>query len=269
MPESVVLDPNVATLLDNASETEFHIVLAVDGDTGANLPVVINSPIEITISQDSTYTFDPAVILAEATDNEGDSITKVKVIETIDRGSLSYGTAEVSVINEDVLPFANYDQLKYTPIPGQSGANYAKMTLQFLDDGEVARCWSEDVVIIFHVVGENVEPTVDDFEIEVEFGSTTVLIVDYFTQNYYDPELDPLGFVIIRSIPPPSLGKLQLSAVDVTPADLPLIIPAATIVAGELLYIDNDTYIGPDISTEVVPIAKTIEIDFKVLDNVT
>ena len=268
MGVSVVLDPNVHTVLDNNSSTAFKIMCIYDGVV-INNPPTFTSPIEITISADATYTFDPAVIVAALTDIEGDSIEKVKVIETVDKGLLTYGVPVITeIIDDDVADFSNYNLFRYTPITGQSGANYTKLTLQFKDDGDNPKCWSEDVVIIFHVVGANMEPTVDDHEIEVDWGSTTVLVSAYFTQNYYDPELDPLGHITINTIPVQSIGKLQLAAVDVTYDQLPLTVTAAQLAAGDLVYIDNNYYSGVGLTDERPPEGKTVPITFTVYDNV-
>ena len=258
MPESEVIDARIDTVVDNDTPTDFKIMCIYDGVI-VNNPPTFTSPIEITISADTTYTFDPAIITAALTDIEGDLLEKVKVIETVDKGTLTYGVPVITeVIDDDVIAFTNYNLLKYTPIVGQSRSNYTILTLQFKDDGDNPKCWSADVVIIFHVVGDNMEPTVDDHSIEIDYGVTATLTSAFFTQNYYDPELNPLGHIIIDTLPTRNEGKLTLSAADVDIGDLPLTVTAAQLAAGDLKYVDTGEII----------LEKEFNITFRVFDNV-
>jgi hypothetical protein len=258
MPESIVIDSEVNTLVDNDSTTAFHVMCIYDGVIVNNAPT-FTSPIEIIVNADTTYTFDPAVITAAMTDTEGDLLNKVKVIETISKGSLTYGVPVLAnVINNDVLSWANYNLLKFTPIAGQSGYNYTKLTLQFRDDGENPKCWSDDVVIIFHVLGDNMEPTVSDHTIEVAHGSLTTLTTEYFTQNYYDPELDPLGYITIDSLPSGNIGQILFSSVALTWADIPKTVTAAELLNGDLEFQDSGNFVT----------AREFDLDFTVYDNV-
>tara|TARA_R110000772_G_C13310332_1_gene440676 strand:- start:72228 stop:73007 length:780 start_codon:yes stop_codon:yes gene_type:complete len=258
MGVSVVIDSSIDTLVDNDSATAFKIMMIYDGVVVNNAPT-FTSPIEIIVNADTTYTFDPAVIIAAMTDVEADLLDKVKVIEAISKGTMTYGIPVLAnVINNDVLSWANFNLLKFTPIAGQSGYSYAKLTLQFRDDGENPKCWSDDVVIIFHVLGDNMEPTVSDHEIEVAHASTTTLTTAYFTQNYYDPELDPLGHIVIHNVPSGNIGSLLFASVALTWADMPKTITAAELLAGDLEFVDLGHFIT----------AKTFNLSFTVYDNV-
>lgn len=258
MAESRVIDANVNTVVDNDSPTDFHVMCIYDGVIVNNAPT-FDSPIDINVDADSIYTFDPAAILAAMTDIEGDSLNQVKVIESVDKGLLTYGDPTIAtVINGDVLSWANFANLRWAPIAGQSGFNYTTLTLRFRDDGENPKCWSDDVVIIFHVLGENYEPTVDDHTVEMDHGDTITLPAAFFTQNYYDPELDPLGWVIIHNLPSGNVGNLIFQSTAVTWADMPLTVTAAQLANGDLEYADGGVITG----------AKTININFTVYDNV-
>ena len=215
MPNTVVIDTAINTMTDNESSTDFSVMCIYEGVI-VNNPPVLTSPLDITVAVDGSYNLDPIVIAALVTDIEGDALSKMKVVSTVGVGSLKYtpptfGATPIPLINNDVVDFGNIENVKFTPIAGQDGFNYATLVLKFIDDGDSPRCWSNDLTIIFHVTGANQEPTVSDHTIEVDYGLTTVLTASFFTQNYLDPELDAFGHIIVHNIPSGNVGILQFN----------------------------------------------------------
>lgn len=264
MPNTVVIDTAINTMTDNESSTDFSVMCIYEGVI-INNPPVLTSPLDITVAVDGSYNLDPVVIAALVTDIEGDVLSKMKVVSTVGVGSLTYTPTvtvitptPVPLIDNDVVDFGNIEHVKFTPIAGQDGFNYATLVLKFIDDGESPRCWSNDFTIIFHVTGANQEPTVSDHSIEVDNESLTVLTASFFTQNYIDPELDAFGHIVIHNIPSGNVGHILFQGTPVVYADLPLTVTAAQLNNQDLEYFDDGPLGGNNI----------ISINFTVYDNV-
>lgn len=257
MAQHAVIDSYISTIVSNTSDTDFHIVCAYEGVVPNHSPE-IESPIFISVDQDSTYEFDPQEILDVYTDAEEDSPWLVKIITVPTVGKLTLGDADIEILNGTVLSWENYSQLKYTPLPGQYGFAYAAMVIAVKDDGIPSRCWSNPVELIFSVMPENIQPTVVDSSLLLEYKATHPLDSSLFTVNYYDPEGDPLACVVIYTLPPAGYGRLLIDGDQVTDQMLPLTVLVASLNELEFVYDDTGEEIGQ----------KTFGINFEVFDTV-
>jgi hypothetical protein len=257
MPEQAIIDDKIETIVANTDDTTFHTICSFTGVI-INNPPVVQSPIFVNVDQNTQYSFDPNIILNVYSDIEGDDPLLVKIIETISIGNLFIGDSNILLMNDQVFDWNDFNRLRWSPLSGQFGANYAKLVIAIKDDGELPRCWSDPVEIIFNVLTENQEPTVSDSEIEVDWGDTRVLPATLFTQDYYDPETNSLGYIEIYNLPPAGEGRLVLNGTPVTIADLPLTVTAAQLVANQLEYQDTGQVIA----------GKEINITFEPFDDV-
>lgn len=257
MPNQANIDENIETVVTNTSSTQFHMLCIYDGHIINNAPV-IESPIFVNVDENTEYQFDPDIILNNYVDSEGNLPWQVKILETVDIGDLRLGDNDILLINNQVIDWSQFSQLKWKPLEDQSGANYTSLKILVKDDGDPPRCYSNEVEIVFNVITENQEPTVSDSCIEIPYESQITLTAELFTQDFYDPETNSLGYVQIESLPPSGEGFLRLGGDNITSADLPLQVTVAQLFAGDLIYIDTGEII----------VGKVINITFTVFDNV-
>ena len=258
MPSQQNIDSQIETVITNSSDTDFHM-LCIFKEHTINEPPQISSPIFVDVVENTEYVFDPDIILNAYLDAEGNAPWQVKVIETVDVGALRFGDNDIIIINNQVIEWDDFNSLKWSPLENQSGVNYASLKLVIKDDGEVPRCYSNIIEIVFNVTTENQEPTVSDSCIETDYASQITLTADLFTQDYYDPETNSLDHILIESLPPSGEGVLLYQNNIVTPAQLPLEVSTSELLAGDLVYLDTGEII----------VEKLINITFSVFDNVT
>lgn len=257
MPVQAIIDKQITTSIAATDETNFHILCSFEGVIINNPPQII-SPIFVDVDQDSEYNFLSTIITDNFSDIEGDSLLHFKVIETVDVGELLLGTSNILIENGQVIEWSNFTDLKWKPLSNQFGANYTSLKLVFKDDGEIPRCWSNIVEIIFNVIPENQEPTVSDNQLKVDYKDRIALTADLFTKNYYDPETNAFGGIIIYNLPPAGEGRILLNNILITSVDLPLTVQASDIISNLLEYQDTGEIIQ----------GKDFNITFEVLDNI-
>jgi hypothetical protein len=254
MPERININSKVETVIDNSSNTNFHIMCIYDGVVSNNKPVV-NSPLFVDLTENESYQFDPDLILNAYTDAENDQLWRVKILDIPPAGELTIG--DVRVLNNVVIPWSLFGELKWKPPLNQYGLGYSRIVIAVKDDGAPLRCYSDPIEIIFNILPINQEPTVADSEITTNWKSTITLTPNLFTSNYYDPEGDNLGYIVIHSGPPTIKGRLIFQGIPLDPDAYPITITAAQLINGDLQYEDTGALI-----TE-----KSIEIDFSVFDD--
>ena len=257
MPETKDITAETNIIFSNTDSTNMEITAVYNTVTINNAPTV-NSPIFVDVNQDEEYFFDPNDILSEYNDVEGNDILTLKIEKSPKKGDLRINGI-VEVVNEQVINFSDINLLSYTPPQGETGAVFARIEMRVKDDGEQPRPYSDIFEVIFNVIPVNQEPTVSDNILSgVTYGTTVTLTVDLFIKDYLDPEGDPLGSIVISTIPAADQGNLLFNAVAVVPADLPLTVTAAELLSGALEYED----------TGAIKAGKQIDIVFEVFDNV-
>lgn len=254
MPEQVNIDSKMRSVVANSSATDFHLMCIYQGVVPNN-PPQIESPILVNIIQGNSYTFTSNIIIDNLVDTESDDILSIKIIEVPPNGILTIG--DVQIINNQVIPWNLFNQIVWTPVGDDYGVGHSVIKIVVIDDGIPPRCYSNVIDIVFNILPINQEPTVMDNLVETEFGSTLTLLPSFFTLNYYDPEGDSLGHILITSIPPLEKGRLILDNNNINQEDLPLMVTATQLLAEELVYQDTNSIIEQ----------KLIEIEFSIFDD--
>ncbi|WP_029277763.1 tandem-95 repeat protein [Pedobacter borealis] len=188
-----------------ASPANINISIAAVNDP----PVV--AAIGKTGAEDVILTFSASDFSSQFTDADGETLTKV-LIETLP--PLSQGILKlngVAVTANQEIPLANLDQLTFEPV-----ANY---------NGPVTFKWNGFDGTEYAATSNNVNITlipVNDLPTASSISKTTAedvqitFTLNDFTNNYSDPESDPLSKIQVSNLPPTEQGVLLLNGTVVT-----------------------------------------------------
>lgn len=176
---------NVETTISTINDTIKNVTLSFEG-------VVVNNPpdlsdVVIEMDWNTTYTFSLTDITNKLTDQEGDSLQSIKIIELPLLGIIKLNNQEVEL--NQVINHSEINQLTYTPPQQGYGLYYAQMTVAINDQGLPPNPFSQPQHpnIRFDVLPE-IPPVVSGYSTCVKSQESFDLQEEMFIQNYYNQQ---------------------------------------------------------------------------------